>query len=92
MRIEIESIGESEARRRGIFGWPSSTRPVSRYTWHYDAQETAYIEAGNARIETEDGNVEVEQGDLIILPSDLDCTWVIREPLTKRYQITDRAE
>jgi len=88
MRITSETIGAEEAQRRGVFDWPTSARLVSRYNWHYDAPETAYIEAGSARIETEDGNIEVEAGDLVTLPEDLDCTWIIREPIKKRYQIS----
>ena len=87
MRIESRPIDIAEAERRGILEWPTSQRQVSRYHWHYDAVEVAYIETGSARIETEDGNIEIEAGDLVTLPEDLDCTWIIREPLRKRYKI-----
>ena len=87
MQIVSETISADEAQRRGVFGWPSSDRPISRYSWHYDASETAYIESGSARIETEDGNIEVEAGDMVVLPADLDCTWIIQQPLKKRYMI-----
>ncbi|MFP4378749.1 MAG: cupin domain-containing protein [Spirochaetales bacterium] len=92
MTIQTETIGTDEAERRGILEWPRSERSVARFSWHYDATEVAYIEQGSARIETEDGNIEIESGDLVTLPAGLDCTWVIRETLIKRYKIyTDLA-
>jgi hypothetical protein len=87
MTIQTETIGSDEAEKRGILSWPKSERGVSRFAWHYDATEVAYIEQGSARIETEDGNIEIEAGDLVTLPAGLECTWTIREPLIKRYQI-----
>jgi hypothetical protein len=92
MRIHSESIGNSEAQRRGILEWPVSKREESRFAWHYDATEVAYVEQGSARIETEDGNIEIETGDLVTLPAELDCTWVIREPFVKRYRIISGQE
>ena len=87
MRIEAVSIGAAEARRRGIYSWPVSRRGVARFSWHYDSTQVAYIDSGSARIETEDGNVEVEAGDLVTLPSDLECVWVIRQALIKHYRV-----
>lgn len=87
MQVAVETITADEASSRGIFDWPVSRRGVSRYAWHYDATEVCYLTAGRARIETEDGTIEIEDGDLVTLPSGLDCTWDIREPVAKHYLV-----
>ncbi len=87
MRIETETIGAGEARRRGVYEWPVSRRTVSRYPWRYDRPVIAYIDSGSARIETDDGNIEVEAGDLVKLPSDLDCVWIVKQPVVRYYRV-----
>ena len=87
MQVVVESVSSGEANRRGILGWPVSRRGVSRFSWRYDSTEVCYLVDGHARIETEDGSIEVESGDLVTLPAGLECTWDIREPLAKHYQV-----
>jgi uncharacterized cupin superfamily protein len=60
---------------------------VSKFPWHYDAEETCYILEGEVVV-TPDGGEEVTvgEGDLVTFPEGMSCTWEVRKPIRKHYR------
>lgn len=66
--------------------WPTWSKEVSEFDWHYDQKETCYIIEGKATITTEDGeSITINAGDMVFFPEGLKCTWKIIEPIEKHY-------
>jgi uncharacterized cupin superfamily protein len=73
----------------GVFDWPTWSKEVSKFPWHYDQQETCYLLAGEVTV-TPDGGEPVKfcAGDLVIFPAGLSCTWDIHEAVEKHYDFS----
>ena len=66
------------------------TRPtwecsVSTFNWHYDAQETCLLVAGQVTVTHEGGSVSFGTGDYVVFPQGLSCVWDVSEPVKKHY-------
>ena len=90
--ITVERLDEDEILSRGIRGWPIWTRDVSRFDWHYDAEEQCLLLEGSVSVETDDGTVTIGAGDFVIFPAGLACTWDIHEPVCKHYRLGEAAD
>lgn len=72
----------------GVYDWPIWTREVSTFDWHYDERETCYLLDGEAVVTPEGGEpVEIARGDLVTFPAGMSCTWEIRAPVRKHYDL-----
>lgn len=88
-RIIVEHA--PDARRLselGVSSWPNWSKEVSVFPWTYDQTEVAYVLEGEVVVTPDEGeSVAFGPGDLVTFPAGLSCTWDIRKPLRKHYQI-----
>jgi len=72
----------------GVSKWPTWTKEVSVFQWHFLEQEIAYILEGECIITPADGApVSFGKGDLVTFPAGMKCTWEVKQPLHKHYQL-----
>lgn len=72
----------------GVYDWPVWTKEVSTFPWRYDTRETCYLLEGEAVVTPDGGEpVTIERGDLVTFPAGLSCTWEIRMPVRKHYDL-----
>lgn len=72
----------------GVYDWPVWTKEVSTFPWRYDTRETCYLLEGEAIVTPEGGEpVEIARGDLVTFPAGMSCTWEIRAPVRKHYDL-----
>lgn len=72
----------------GVYDWPVWTKEVSKFEWTYDQKETCYLLEGHVVVTPVGGEpVEFGEGDLITFPAGVACTWDIREPVRKHYDL-----
>lgn len=72
----------------GVYDWPIWEKEISTFQWTYEDTETCYLLAGEVVITPEDGEpVTFRKGDLITFAKGLRCTWDIRAPVRKHYDI-----
>ena len=68
--------------------WPTWSKEVSVFQWHFLEQEIAYILEGECVITPTDGApVTFGKGDLVTFPAGMKCTWEVKQPLHKHYQL-----
>jgi len=88
MKIQVYKPQKEDLERRGVLSWPIWEKEVSRFDWYYDSIEECYLLEGKVAVETEDGEkVEFGKGDLVTFPRGLSCTWDIKEPVRKHYNL-----
>ena len=68
--------------------WPIWTCQVSTFEWSYTEKETCLILEGRVTVSDSKNSVSFGPGDLVIFPSDLDCTWHVIEPVKKHYNFS----
>ena len=72
----------------GVSKWPTWSKEVSVFQWHFLEQEIAYILEGECVITPTDGTpVTFGKGDLVTFPAGMKCTWEVKQPLHKHYQL-----
>jgi hypothetical protein len=72
----------------GVYDWPIWEKEVSTFPWRYDTRETCYLLDGEAIVTPEGGEpVTIGRGDLVTFPAGLACTWEIRAPVRKHYEL-----
>ena len=88
MKIQIQKPEKEDLETRGVLSWPIWEKEVSRFDWYYDGIEECYLLEGKVVVETEDGEkVEFGKGDFVTFPRGLSCTWDIKEPVRKHYNL-----
>ncbi len=88
MKIQIQKPEKEDLETRGVLSWPIWEKEVSRFDWYYDSIEECYLLEGKVVVETEDGEkVEFGKGDFVTFPKGLSCTWDIKEPVRKHYNL-----
>jgi len=88
MAIKVEKLSQEELKRRGVFGWPIWTKEISRFLWSYDSIEECYLLEGDVTVETKDDKaVSFGKGDFVTFPKGLACTWNIKVPVKKHYNL-----
>lgn len=72
----------------GVSNWPTWDKEVSVFPWTFPEQEIALILEGEC-VMTPDGGEPVTfgKGDLVTFPAGMACTWEVRKPLRKHYQL-----
>jgi uncharacterized cupin superfamily protein len=72
----------------GVYHWPVWSKGISTFEWTYDSKETCYLLEGEVTVTPQGGQpTEFRRGDLITFPAGLSCTWEIRSPVTKHYDL-----
>lgn len=72
----------------GVDDWPIWEKEVSTFPWTYEEKETCYILEGEVVVTPEGGEpVTLGRGDLVIFPAGLRCTWDIKSPIRKHYDL-----
>jgi uncharacterized cupin superfamily protein len=88
---EIEVISkpnEQMLNALGVKTWPIWTSEISNFPWYYDSEEICYILEGEIVVTPEEGEpVEIGVGNLVTFPQGLSCTWDVRAPVRKHYQL-----
>ena len=88
--IKIEHHpSEERLNALGVSRWPTWSKEVSVFPWHFGEQEIAYILQGEVTVTPDGGGepVNFAQGDLVIFPAGLSCIWNIKQTLRKHYQL-----
>lgn len=71
---------------QNTLNWEIWKKEVSVFPWEYDKKETCYILEGKAEVTSESGDkIIFTVGDYVIFQKGLKCTWVIIEPIKKRF-------
>ncbi len=90
LKNKVEKPDKEKLDALGVWNWPTLEKEACRIDWVFDATETSYFLEGRVVVETEDGQrVEVKKGDLAVFPKGLKCTWLIKEPIRKHFNILD---
>ncbi|EPR34229.1 protein of unknown function DUF861 cupin 3 [Alkalidesulfovibrio alkalitolerans DSM 16529] len=86
-QIGIEKgLSLQEAKRRGVFAWPTWECAASIFPWTYDADEECYLLEGRVEVTPEGGEpVSFGAGDYVRFPAGMSCTWRVIEPVRKHY-------
>ena len=88
MQIKVEKPDSARLAALGVKDWPTWSKEVSTFPWSYNAQEIAYIIAGEVTVTPKNGGspVSFTVGDLVTFPAGLSCIWEVKKPLYKHYQ------
>lgn len=88
-KIIVEHTPDAERLNDlGVSGWPTWSKEVSVFPWTFDETEVAFVLEGEVVITPDGGEpVQFGKGDLVTFPEGLSCTWDVRKPLRKHYQI-----
>ncbi len=72
----------------GVSNWPTWEKEVSVFPWTFPEQEIALILEGECVIIPDGGEpVTFGKGDLVTFPAGMACSWEVRKPLRKHYQL-----
>ncbi|MDH3466018.1 MAG: cupin domain-containing protein [Gammaproteobacteria bacterium] len=72
----------------GVDDWPVRTENVSTFSARYETTEVSFVTAGEAIITTQSGeSILVREGDIITCMPGLNCSWAIKEMLTRHYRV-----
>ena len=59
---------------------------MSKFPWHYDSTESAYVLEGKVTVTPNDGEaVTFGKGDFVTFPAGMSCTWDVHEPIQKHF-------
>lgn len=87
--IQVEkNPSQSRLSALGITKWPTWQKEVSVFPWTFPEQEIAYILEGECIITPQGGApVSFGKGDLVTFPAGMVCSWEVKQPLHKHYQL-----
>jgi uncharacterized cupin superfamily protein len=67
--------------------WGTWSKETSEFPWSYDETETCYILEGEATVIDNRGNsIKFKAGDMVQFDQGLDCTWIIKQNIKKKYK------
>ena len=75
----------SEKETKTCETWPIWKCEPSTFDWSYTEKETCLLIEGKVTVTDGKDSVSFGSGDLVIFPSDLDCTWKVHESVSKYY-------
>ena len=88
MNIIVKKPTPESLEKLGVKTWPTLEKDPCKIDWFFDQTEESYFLAGRVIVVTEDGQeVEVKKGDLAVFPKGLRCTWHIKEPMLKHFNL-----
>lgn len=84
--------GTARLEALGVSKWPTWTKEVSVFSWHFHEQEIAWILEGECVITPEGGApVAFGKGDLVTFPAGMKANWEVKQPLHKHYHLDGNA-
>jgi uncharacterized cupin superfamily protein len=87
-RIIVEKPSPEKLASLGVSRWPTWSKEVSQFPWSFSTQEIAYILEGEVTVTPDGGEpVNFGAGDLVTFPAGMSCTWQVKKPLRKHYQL-----
>lgn len=87
-RIIVEKPSPEKLASLGVSRWPTWSKEVSQFPWSFSTQEIAYILEGEVTVTPDGGEpVNFGAGDLVTFPAGMSCTWQLKKPLRKHYQL-----
>lgn len=96
MRIEVDANpSEEKIAKLGCRSWSIWSKEISKFSWHYEDQETCLIIEGEVtvtpdKVTSETGDaVTFGAGTLVIFPRGMSCTWEVTKPVRKYYKFGD---
>ncbi|MBF0569908.1 MAG: cupin domain-containing protein [Candidatus Omnitrophica bacterium] len=67
-------------------GWSVWDCDPSKFNWHYESKELAYLFKGRVKVRTREEMVEIKAGDFVTFPAGLSCSWEVLERVEKVYK------
>ncbi|NLE65619.1 MAG: cupin domain-containing protein [Elusimicrobia bacterium] len=58
----------------------------SKFNWHYESEEQAYLYEGRVKVRAGSQLVEIKAGDYAVFPTGLNCTWEVLQTVKKVYR------
>ncbi len=87
-KIIVEKPTQEKLTALGVSRWPTWSKEVSQFPWSFGTQEIAYILEGEVTVTPNGGEpVSFAAGDLVTFPAGMSCTWHVKKPLRKHYQL-----
>ena len=83
MAITVKKPTDSE--REAIMHEPTWGCGVSKFDWHYDAQETCLLVEGEVTVTYDGGSASFGAGDYVTFEKGLSCVWDVTKPVKKHY-------
>ena len=75
----------SDKEKEMCRAWPTWKCEPSTFDWSYTEQETCLLIEGKVTVTDGKDSVSFGSGDFVVFPKDLDCTWDVKEAVTKYY-------
>ncbi len=92
MTIQVKRLTDEDKKKHRIpstpvnaDGWNVWECLPSKFNWHYDEEEWAYLYQGHVKVKTSGETVEIRAGDFVIFPAGLSCSWEVLEKVVKVY-------
>lgn len=83
--MKVWQPGEDEIKKTQ--NWGIWSKEISEFPWYYDDTETCFILEGEAEVfDTKGNKVSFKAGDMVQFQQGLECTWVIKKNIKKRYK------
>ena len=78
----------TEKEKADAQSWPIWEKDISTFPWEYDCEETCLFLEGDVIVtnETED-TFHCGKGDYAVFPKGMKCTWDIKKPVRKHYNL-----
>jgi len=93
MQVQIRKLTDDERKKRMIppqpaevNGWSIWECEPSKFNWHYESQESAFLYEGRVKVKTNTETVEFKAGDFVVFPEGLSCQWDVIEKVVKVYR------
>ena len=75
----------TEEEKQTCQKWPIWKCEPSTFDWSYTQKETCLLIEGDVTVSDGTDSVTFGPGDIVIFPSDLDCTWTVHKAVSKHY-------
>jgi len=75
----------SEDETQTCKAWPIWKCQPSSFDWAYTEKETCLLLEGEVTVSDGNDSVSFGAGDLVVFPQDLECTWNVKQAVTKHY-------
>lgn len=77
---------DEEAKKLGVFGWPTWEKEQSEFDWHYDSREECFFLEGEVEVTDSSGKTAfIRKGDFATFPQGLGCRWKVIKKVRKHY-------
>ncbi len=81
--VIVKKPSEDEAQTCKV--WPIWKCQPSSFDWAYTEKETCLLLEGEVTVSDGNDSVSFGAGDLVVFPQDLECTWNVKQAVTKHY-------